>query len=203
MAKVLIVIDGVFRFVTDADPADHDFTFTALVGALNAAGHQLTKAHRQTDPDADHQNFNFDTTLNLLDFDVIWLIGHDGRNSTTSSGTSGSGISDAEVRALARFMAAGGGGFATGDHDSIGCDMCGRIPRVRAMRSWYGINDAASPMPGNFPRNFRSSPRVVRTPRNATPPAIMGVTRRSSGSKTNRTPSHNRSLQPPLRHTRS
>lgn len=153
MAKVLIVLDGEFRFTTGTSAAP-DFTYVELVSALTAAGHQVTKAHRQSDAGADHQTFNFDTSVNLLDFDVLWLIGKDGRNSTTSTGNSPAGIPDAEVRALARFMAAGGGVFATGDHDGIGSVMCGRIPRVRAMRCWFGINDATSPMPGAFPRNF-------------------------------------------------
>jgi hypothetical protein len=153
MAKVLIVIDADFRF--SAMDGTADFTFTALLGALTGAGHQVTRAHRNTDASADIPMFNFATSDNLLNYDVIWLIGRAGRNAVNSTGTSGTdNISDAEIAAIARFMAAGGGVFATGDHDSIGADMCGHIPRVRAMRSWYGINDSASPMPASFPRNF-------------------------------------------------
>ena len=152
MAKVLIVLDGIFRF--SATDGQADFTFIELFNALTSAGHQVTKAHRQTDGSANIQSFNFATTGNLLDYDVIWLIGYAGRNAVSGTGTSGSGISDAEIAAIAQFMAAGGGMFATGDHDSIGAEMCGHIPRIRAMRSWYGINDSASPMPPIFPRNF-------------------------------------------------
>ncbi|MDX2055915.1 MAG: hypothetical protein SFV15_26165 [Polyangiaceae bacterium] len=116
---------------------------------------QVTKAHRQADTTADLQSFRFDGAgVNLLDHDVIWLIGFDGRNSTSMSGTSGAGLSDAELAAIARFMDAGGGVFATGDHDSIGAEMSGHIPRVRAARCWYGEADSASPMPAGFPRNF-------------------------------------------------
>lgn len=153
MAKVLIVLDGVYSF--EAPAPTQDFTYTVLVGALVAAGHQVTKAHRESDASADFAPFNFITSVNLLDFDVIWLIGNRGRNSTTSSGTSGTfALPEDELAELARFMEAGGGVFATGDHDSIGSDLCGHIPRVRAMRSWYGLNDTASPMPPAFPRNF-------------------------------------------------
>jgi hypothetical protein len=53
-------------------------------------------------------------------------------------------------------MEKGGGVFATGDHDSVGAAMCGRLPRIRAMRSWYGVNDTASLMPAGFPRNSPS-----------------------------------------------
>jgi hypothetical protein len=152
MARVLIVLDGDYRF-SEATGIP-DFTYTELVGALVGAGHQVTKAHRQNDGSADIPSFNFETKGNLLDYDVIWLIGHQGRNSQNETGTSGMGIDEAEIAALARFMAAGGGVFATGDHDSIGAEMCGQIPRVRAMRCWYGKNDSASPMPASFPRNF-------------------------------------------------
>lgn len=152
MAKVLIVLDGGYRFSATSGIAD--FTYTTLVGALSSAGHSVTKAHRQADASADIESFDFAASGELLDHDVIWMFGFQGRNSTSASGTSGSGISETEVAALARFMEAGGGVFATGDHDSIGSEMCGRVPRIRAMRSWYGTNDSASPMPADFPRNF-------------------------------------------------
>jgi hypothetical protein len=152
MARILIVLDGQYRF--SEATGTPDFTYTALVAALASAGHQVTKAHRQTDGSADTQSFNFATSGNLLDYEVIWLIGNDGRNSLTATGTTGAGIGDPEIAAIARFMSAGGGVFATGDHDSIGAAMCGKIPRVRAMRCWYGANDGASPMPASFPRNF-------------------------------------------------
>jgi hypothetical protein len=153
--KVLVVIDADFRF--DGLPPTPDFTFTTLVGALVGAGFQVTKAHRGTDPTADLQNFTFNGAgVNLLAFDAVWLIGREGRNSVDSTGTSPTLLPDAEVVAIASYMAAGGGVFATGDHDSIGAVMCGKIPRVRAMRAWFGINDAASPMAVTFPRNFPS-----------------------------------------------
>ncbi len=148
--KVLIVLDGTYRF---AEPHDtQDFTYIALVGALTDAGVLVTKAHRETDVTADIQNFNFNSSVNLLDFDVLWMIGNRGRNITGTSGTFN--LDPPQLAAIARFMEAGGGVFATGDHDSIGADMCGSIPRVRAMRCWYGSGDPVSPMPASFPRNF-------------------------------------------------
>lgn len=153
VTKVLVVLDGDYRF--DVDPSGtQDFTYTALVGALTGAGFQVTRAHRQNDVTAGVlQAFNFaGAGVNLLEHDVIWLIGHDGRNTVGSSGAFD--LSPAEIAAIARFMDAGGGVFATGDHDSIGADMCGRIPRVRAARCWYGTGDGHSPMPAGFPRNF-------------------------------------------------
>src|SRR5438128_2477678 len=145
--RVLIVIEKDFRFSDDLT-GEPDFTFDTLVTALTGVGMLVTKAHRitsgETDATADIPDFHFSTT-NLLDFDVIWLIGRDGRNSTTSSGSSGPLLTGGEMNPLAQFMEAGGGVFATGDHDSIGAPMCANIPRVRVMRSWFGQNDSTKP----------------------------------------------------------
>ncbi|HYO75688.1 MAG TPA: hypothetical protein VE010_04430 [Thermoanaerobaculia bacterium] len=159
--RVLIVLDGGYRFGDGAVPAGIlDFTYNTLVNALTGAGMEVTKAHRGTDSTADLQNFLFDGPgVNLLAYDVIWLIGFQGRNSTSvppvGSSTAG-GLGASQLNALANFMDHGGGVFATGDHDGIGADLCGYVPRVRAMRCWYGQNDAAKPadltwVPDNFP----------------------------------------------------
>lgn len=165
--KVLVVLDDGYRFA--ADPAGvKDFTYTALVGALEAAGFDVDRAHRNDgvtrtgsdgiqvaapiDPTADITSFKFDSSANLLDYDVIWMIGLFGRNVGGVSGTFD--LTGPELAAIARFMDAGGGVFATGDHDSIGSDMSGRVLRVRAARCWYGSGDGHSPMPATFPRNF-------------------------------------------------
>lgn len=151
--QVLVVLDGTYRF--DTDPSgEKDFTYTALVNALTGAGFTVTRAHRENDATPGVlTSFNFAAAdVDLLAFDVIWLIGFRGRNVTGSSG--GLDLSGPEIAAITRFMDAGGGVFATGDHDGIGADMCGRIPRVRAARCWYGEGDGHSPMPNGFPRNF-------------------------------------------------
>ena len=131
--KVLIVLDSIYRFGNGAMPTGgQEFTFTTLVDALTAAGMQVTKAHRGSDSTADLQNFVF-ATANLLAFDVIWLIGFAGRNNPlnppSGSSTLG-GLGSTQLNAIAAFMEAGGGVFATGDHDSIGADMSGYLPRV-------------------------------------------------------------------------
>ncbi len=151
--NVLVVLDGSYRFEEPA--AVKDFTYLTLVNTLTAAGMQVTRAHRDANGDGDITDFNFATSVNLLDFDVIWLIGHHGRNAFPGS-TAPSGdhpLTNAEMGAITVFMDAGGGVFATGDHDSIGADMCGHIPRVRTMRAWFGDGDGNSPMPADFPRN--------------------------------------------------
>lgn len=42
--------------------------------------------------------------------------------------------------AIAAFMEAGGGVFATGDHDAHGFAMCGNLPKIRQMRYWGAGN---------------------------------------------------------------
>ncbi|MFC3195673.1 hypothetical protein ACFODZ_15570 [Marinicella sediminis] len=158
--NVLIIIDGVYRF--DEPAATKDFTYKTLVDTLNADPNMnVATAHREnldTTATLHAANpadaFNL-ATHDLMQYDVIWLIGYHGRNSIPPSGNSSpASIPDEEIAALTRFMDAGGGVFATGDHDSIGSVMCGHIPRVRAMRCWFGPNDSTSPMPVGFPSNF-------------------------------------------------
>ena len=157
--NVLVVIDGAFLFQDNTSTPD--FTFTALVSTLKGAGFQVTKANREADPNADvgFADFNFATSANLLDFDVIWMIGDGGLNDTAQppvlEGTKPP-LDAAQLNAIANFMEQGGGVFAVGDHYSLGSAMCGQIPRVRVMRSWYGQNDTSKPadlaaVPDNFP----------------------------------------------------
>lgn len=148
--KVLIVIDGAFLFENNV--ATPDFTFTALVNTLTNAGFQVTKANREVDPSADagFSEFNFATSANLLDFDVIWMIGDGGMNDTNPPVLEGTkppldASEAAQLDAIANFMEQGGGVFAVGDHYSLGSAMCGYIPRVRVMRAWYGESDASKP----------------------------------------------------------
>jgi hypothetical protein len=76
-------------------------------------------------------------TADLTQYDVLWLIGDEGLNGGQPGSTADSVITDDEKIAIARFMAQGGGVFAVGDHDGIGSDMCGYLPRVRTMRRWF------------------------------------------------------------------
>lgn len=173
---VLIVLDGGYRFGADAMPAstaDVDFTYTTLVTALESAGMAVTRAHRQLDSTATAgwTGFRFDSPPpghSLEEFDAIWLIGLQGRNVQipNSSASGANALDELQLKAIARYMDAGGGVFATGDHDSIGADMCGRIPRVRAMRAWYGEGDSFPDIPADLPpNNPRSGPTRADTTR--------------------------------------
>ncbi|NMH63770.1 hypothetical protein [Shewanella salipaludis] len=158
--KVLIAVDGGFRFADGATPAGIlDFTVTILVDTLVAAGMDVTKANRSADDTATMgwDSFHFDALPaghTLDEFDAIWMIGDEGISAEGLGGTTGA-LPDTELTAIANYMDNQGGVFATGDHYSLGAEMCGKIPRVRAMRCWYGSADsAASHLPPAFPRNF-------------------------------------------------
>lgn len=71
------------------------------------------------------------TPVTVANYDQIWLFG---RHTNSASD-----LRVAEIEVIARFMNAGGGVFATGDHGSIGNPMCGRLPRIRRMRDWASV----------------------------------------------------------------
>lgn len=132
--SVLVVADGDLRFTTEY------FSIRRFVDILRATTgpvtFQVTTARRGTQRyGADLISFAF-TDASLSRFDEVWLFGH----LRPSGWPSGPPITDDEVAAIVRFMNAGGGVFATGDHEDLGVQMCGRIPRVRSMRKWYWPN---------------------------------------------------------------
>ena len=150
MPHILMLIDSNFRYEPPSPSGWDDFTFVRLVEIFTDAGFQVTKAHRENDGTADIDSFTFDAPdANLDQYDVVWMMG--------IQAGSGDNLPHPEIAALEAFMDAGGGVFATGDHESLGASMCGRIPRVRLMRAWFGANNAASsPMSAidGFPTNF-------------------------------------------------
>jgi hypothetical protein len=134
--------------VTDDDGSfspEHRFGLTELIAALTSAPqsfvkYAITTAHRLSKnvpftKDAKITEFRFDNPLhfNPQKFDQLWLFGVS--NEAPSSGER-SPLSPPELRIISQFMDAGGGVFATGDHENLGKDLCGAIPRVRSMRRW-------------------------------------------------------------------
>jgi len=76
--------------------------------------------------------FNFATAspaVTLANYDQIWMFGF----------AAGGSLEVGELQAIAHFMNGGGGVFATGDHGSIGSQMCGNLPRIRRMREWASV----------------------------------------------------------------
>jgi hypothetical protein len=161
--KVLVVLDGDFRFDVTGAPGQLDFTYSTLISALLGAGFDVTKANRSVDssatPGFDSFQFNaLPAGRSLLEFDAIWLIGWSGRNDVVTSTLTSQpgGLGAAQLNAIAAYMEAGGGVFAVGDHDSVGADMSGYLPRVRVMRTWYGLGDTASPFPQPLPTELQN-----------------------------------------------
>jgi hypothetical protein len=160
LIQVLVVADGLvppntavdgISFAAGQDPTDDTFTVSEFIWLLEnngSVGISVETAHRRQSTGATYQNFNF-ATADLSKYDVIWMFGYEGNND---GGVVGTAIGDDEVLAITQFMNAGGGVFATGDHSGMGSDMCGRIPRVRTMRKWYGD---ASDLPSDYPAQAR------------------------------------------------
>ncbi|AIY39914.1 hypothetical protein LT85_0754 [Collimonas arenae] len=156
--RMLIVADGPYlqntpagggiSFAPSQDLTDNVFTITEFIYLLKlsqAPTISIDTAHRRQDRDTSttpptvyptFENFNFATTTNLDNYDVIWLFAYEGWNDGLNAHASP--ITPAEIAAINAFMDTGGGVFATGDHYGMGSLMCGQIPRVQTMRKWWG-----------------------------------------------------------------
>jgi hypothetical protein len=150
--KILVVTDGGGGFKnselvgTTFKNAFHlgEFLNVLQTTAWDGFNLQMTKAHRESrvaaDIGADLVNFKFDThDLSQYDEILIFAIRRDGDSLDVPGGSPvrSSNATDAEVKAIAEFMDAGGGVFATGDHEDLGAGLCARLPRVRNMRRWF------------------------------------------------------------------
>lgn len=134
--RLLIVADGRIHF----GPSDDGFTLLELLTILTSDGTHpwpsldITTARRDGDPltcnCTRNDNFRFDGDLFLKgEFHEVWLFGDKDEADPP--------LDDIEVEAVLEFMNKGGGVFATGDHESIGAAMCGKLPRVSSMRKWF------------------------------------------------------------------
>lgn len=124
--KILMVTDDSLNF------GPGGFGLSEFVSIIQGAGHTVSSAHRNGDPDATLPGaFKFDTAspaVTTANYDQLWLFGF-----TTLA------LSAPEQTVIAQFMQSGGGVFATGDHESIGAGMGANIPRVRGMRNWFTV----------------------------------------------------------------
>lgn len=130
--RALVVADGFLYF------SDEDFGLSDFISILESTVHasarvEVSKAHRN-DPgevrlNGAEKNFRF-SAASLANVDVVFMF---------AANQAGS-LPPRELRALAEFMDAGGGVFATGDHEDLGQQMCGGLLRVRSMRKWSWPN---------------------------------------------------------------
>lgn len=147
------------------------FTVDTASRGFNAAGtfDNSTITNSTADPDAtikgpDPSNptpFHFDDPgLDLTYYDEIWLFGFEGYDGFPfaigpQSGNNEPGrLTDSELAKITAFMNAGGGVFATGDHDGLGAALCGFIPRVRYMRKWFDNGDTSAGLPPGWVANW-------------------------------------------------
>jgi hypothetical protein len=149
--KILMLADADGSFVA----TKNRFALTELIAALEEdAGDEwkfvVTKAHRlpraifesanpgqQQGADPSRDNFIFDSRFNINAFDELWLFGFASANPDGPyHDPAGYALRPDELAIVEAFMEAGGGVFAVGDHDDLGRDLCGSIPRVRSMRRW-------------------------------------------------------------------
>ena len=161
--KVLIVTDGGLNYGTTGFGFSEFLTTFNALEAQTSINYEVTLAHRQGIINSTNSvvvnhigNFKFDTSVNLNDFDQLWMFGIN----------SGGNITQPEKAAIETFMDDGGGVFATGDHGSLGNSMCGNIERVKDMRYWNDFgssevgmssrrrNDTNQPEPGSATSNF-------------------------------------------------
>ena len=125
--KLLVVTDGGLSFGT-GDFGLSDFIDTLENTVIHGMMPIVKTAHRGASP-ADYTNFTFTaSTLSKSKYDVLFLFGYNG----------GASLPAAEIAVIEKFMNDGGGVFATGDHATLGKQLCGDIPRVRQMRRWNG-----------------------------------------------------------------
>jgi hypothetical protein len=138
--KLLVVTDSL-NYNPAAGFSLHQFVQSLKAGKVHGMTPIVTTASRAFDGNADISSFTFnDPTKGLTRarYDVVFIFGRNG---------SGASLPAAELTAIATFMEAGGGLFATGDHETLGAPLCGDIPRVRAMRKWTAASsppDAAN-----------------------------------------------------------
>lgn len=86
------------------------------------------------------QGFRFDNAdhFSIDQYDQLWLMGSETSERFGPGATDWSNRpTDAELRAISKFMDAGRGVFATGDHGPLGSALGGFVPRVRSMRRWF------------------------------------------------------------------
>jgi hypothetical protein len=175
--------------LADADGSyvahNNRFALTELIDVLEADSWDgwkfvVTKAHRypkalfestyqNREQGAEKDKFVFDASFNIGAYDELWMFGI---ASSIVDGPykdpAGYGLTDAEVEVIQQFMDAGGGVFATGDHDDLGRDLCGKLPRVRSMRRWHFDYVKATPDYSGYDEASGDSPPVRGPHRHST-----------------------------------
>ncbi len=157
--KVLIVTDGGLNYGTTGFGLSEFLTAFNELESQSSINYEVTLAHRGTIINSPNpvvvnhiSNFNFNTSVNLPDFDQLWIFGID----------SGASISSAERNAIEAFMDGGGGVFATGDHGTLGGAIGRDVARIKDMRYWDNFPNSVDSEVGmgNRRRNDTNQPEA-------------------------------------------
>ncbi len=139
--NVLIVCDGGLNFGLGGFGLSEYLTAFNQLETTTKVDYRVTLAHRGAIINSPNpvvvnhiSNFNFATSVNLSEFDQVWLFGINPNG----------GITTPEKNTIESYMNGGGGLFATGDHGFLGNAMCGDIVRVKDMRYWADTPSAVN-----------------------------------------------------------
>jgi hypothetical protein len=155
--RILVVVEsaswftnsfGIGRAMRAVDEADFGFAVTRITLAVRDASsptrHPVAESDRLVLPT--YTGFRFDMlepsgSKTLDQYDQVWCFGINPTNTwlQDDSGITRpemNAVRPEEVQALRAWMDAGGGVFATGDHDVLGASIGHFLPRVRRMRKW-------------------------------------------------------------------
>lgn len=187
--RILIVVEsaswftdsfGLSKAIRVVDGADFGFAVTRVTLAVRDATeptkHVVSAADRLTLPT--YTGFRLtmlepDGSNTIDHFDQIWFFGINPGNNNLQDDTAIARpemvplVAD-EVSTLKTWMDAGGGVFATGDHDVLGASMGSFIPRVRRMRKWTAAD--GSPTIGGTTRIDTNRPHLPAEVPSATNP---------------------------------
>jgi hypothetical protein len=151
--KILMVADGALDFGKGAFGLDELISKALKPSSMPWANICITTAHRDNENGqvADIKNFKFDVVplepynvpFNIEHYNQVWLFGFYGQKPKIKERL----LSKSELKVLSDFMEAGGGVFATGDHQDLGFALCGQVPRVRSMRKWFFPEDGPNGEP--------------------------------------------------------
>ena len=128
--RILVVTDTL-NFNSAGGFGLTQFVNTLRTSTIHGMTPVVTTASRTADATADLPSYDFNHATNGLlisRYDVVFLLGFRGEGNND--------LPQPQVDTIAKFMEAGGGVFATGDHETLGASLCGNIPRVRNMRRW-------------------------------------------------------------------
>ncbi|MCI5158632.1 MAG: hypothetical protein D3906_09385 [Candidatus Electrothrix sp. AUS1_2] len=150
--RVLVVTDMWF---SKENAIFQGFSLYQFVNTLLKAGMEVTQANLvpySGEPKGTLLGFKFDDQDNGLSrekYDVCFIFASDFSPNFPNLPD----LSQKELAAIKKFMDAGGGVFATGDHEDLGARTCKDIPRVNSMRKWFWNSLE--------PNNFENAPSIA------------------------------------------